>query len=120
MCQSCTSRDPRDGRFPRTPCYSLDQVPCAFALSQHHTYHQIGDTRVWLPTPSPGLEKRQCTLQLCCRADGSQPKGAIIFRGTGKRVSKLEQEMWDQRVDVYWQANAWVEDRKSTRLNSSH
>src|SRR3546814_216338 len=109
MLQSTPTRHARDGRFPIATRCSLDQVPCAFTLAQEYTYNNIGDTRVWLPTPSPGLEKRQCTLQLCFRADGLQPKGAIIFCGTGKRIRSVEKELWDDRVDVYFQPKAWVD-----------
>ena len=34
----------------------------------------------------PGLEKRQCTLQVCVRADGKQLRIAVILWGKEKRV----------------------------------
>ena len=41
------------------------------------------------------------------------PKGmskpALIFRGTGKRISKDEIAACDDDVDVYWQANEWAD-----------
>ena len=34
---------------------------------------------------------------------------AIIFRGTGKRISKVEKKAYDSRVDVFFQKNAWAD-----------
>ena len=59
--------------------------------------------------PGSGLEKRQCTLQVCVRATGKQPKLAIIFRRKGKRISDDEKAAWHEDVDVYFQANAWAD-----------
>ena len=33
----------------------------------------------------------------------------IIFRGTGKRISKVEKKAYDTRVDVFFQKNAWAD-----------
>ena len=41
------------------------------------------------------------------------PKGmikpALIFQGTGKRISKDEIAAYDDDADVYWQPNAWAD-----------
>ena len=37
------------------------------------------------------------------RAEGTQPKPTIIFRGQGTRLSQLEKEAWDPRVIVMFQ-----------------
>lgn len=62
------------------------------------------------------MDKRQATLQICLRAccpEGlKQPRLALIFRGTGARITALEKAQWDQRVDVYFQEKAWF-DRKT-------
>ena len=34
---------------------------------------------------------------------------AIIFRGTGKRISKVEKKAYDSRVDVFFQKKAWAD-----------
>ncbi len=49
------------------------------------------------------LLKKQIVFVFCLKvftsADQSvQPKAAIIFRGTGARISKLERAAWDPRV----------------------
>lgn len=89
----------------------MDQVPCSFALGHANTFTFKGDKRVQVALPKAGLEKRQCTLQLCFRPGGRQPiaKGAIIFRGQGLRISLAEKAAWDKRVDVYFQPKAWVD-----------
>ena len=53
-----------------------------------------------------GLEKKQCTLQVCTPADGKQPRIAVIFRDKGKRVRLDKKAAWHPDVDVLWQENA--------------
>jgi hypothetical protein len=55
-----------------------------------------------------GLEKRQCSLQVCLRGDGEQPRMAIIFRSKG-RLTPEEKAAWSPEVDVYFQKNAWAD-----------
>ena len=56
-----------------------------------------------------GMTKRFCTLHLAFRAEGTQPKPTIIFRGQGKRLSQLEKEAWDPRVIVMFQKKVWAD-----------
>ncbi|KAK3248273.1 hypothetical protein CYMTET_42252 [Cymbomonas tetramitiformis] len=77
------------------------------------TYAEKGSKEVWIDTPSgSSLEKRQCTLQVMCYAADARGRAqcrlALIFRGLGQRITALEKESWDERVDVYFQANAWA------------
>ena len=67
----------------------------------------------WIGQPGSGLEKRQCTLQICFRYGGPQPKIAVIFRGTGQRIRKEELDAFHPDVDVYWQQNAWADTQFS-------
>ena len=39
------------------------------------------------------------------------PRLGIVFRGTGKRISKDERSSWHESVDVFFQENAWVDTR---------
>jgi len=108
--------DPVYGGFFPSQRYNVDQSPLPFAIDTKKTYERIEPKNkenryknVWVSQPAPGLEKRQCTLQICFRPDGKQPKIAVIFRGQGKRLSKDEKESWHPDVDVYFQNNAWAD-----------
>ena len=93
--------------------FNVDQSTLPFAITTKRTYELIkkGDRyhKVWISQPGSGLEKRQCTLQVCFRPTGKQPKLAIIFRGKGKWITKEEKAAWHKHVDVYFQENAWAD-----------
>ena len=38
--------------------------------------------------PGPYLVKRQCTMQMLTRAEGEQPRIAVIFCGAGKSIKR--------------------------------
>jgi hypothetical protein len=67
------------------------------------------EKRIWTAQPNTGDSKRFCTLQICFRPEGVQPRIAIIFRGLGLRISAVEKAAWDPYVDVYFQKNAWAD-----------
>ena len=56
-------------------------------MNRKRTYHYFDrdqhKEKVWISQPGSGLDKRQCTLQICLRGEGEQPKVGIIFRGKG-------------------------------------
>ena len=84
-------------------------MPLPFVVDQGTTYDTVGNKQVWGFTPSSGLDKRQATLQLCIRAEGDQNvKPALVFRGKGN-ISSAEKDSYDERVDVYFQQNAWID-----------
>ena len=62
---------------------------------------------MWVAQPGSGLDKRQATFQMCFDPK-RMSKPALIFRGTGKRISKDEIAAYDD-ADVYWQPNAWAD-----------
>ena len=106
--------DDKWGTFVPNERYNLDQSPLPFVVDAKRTYEQIEykhTGKIWIAQPSSGLDKRQCTLQIVTRAEGEQPRIAIIFRGQGKRISLDEKIAWHQDVDVYWQCNAWVDTK---------
>ena len=76
-----------------------------FVVDQKRTYEIIEQgqkhSKTWIGQPAAGLDKRQCTLQVCTRGDGKQPRIAIIFRGKGKRIRQDEKDAWHPDVDVY-------------------
>ncbi|KAK3283875.1 hypothetical protein CYMTET_8440 [Cymbomonas tetramitiformis] len=105
------------GRFLFKQRLNVDQVPLPFVVGDYeHTIDEKGAKDVWVRQPGSGLEKRQATLQICLRA-GVDDLGnnlpqlpiAIIFRGTGQRITEAEKRAYDPRVHVYFQKCAWVD-----------
>ena len=60
--------------------FIVDQSPMPFAIDMKRTYHLYesgqdqNQEKVWICQPGCGLEKRQCTLQICFRPGGEQPR----------------------------------------------
>ena len=104
------SNDPTWGRFFPHQRWNVDQVPLPFAIDMKTTYERPLDKneKVWVGIPGSGLDKRQATLQLCTSPEGDL-RAEIIFRGTGKRISKVEKQSYHKSVDVFWQSNAWAD-----------
>ena len=107
------SYDPKWGRFKPTERFNVDQTPMSFAVDVKRTY-EVSEPRqkhskTWISQPGSGLEKRQCTIPGCSRADGKQPKIAIIFRGKGECVRHDEKDAWHPDIDVYCQDNVWAD-----------
>ena len=111
--------DTKWGYFKPMNRFNVDQSPLPFAINMKKTYHHYDEdedqrkSKVWISQPGSGLDKRQCTLQICCRPCGKQPKLAIIFRGLGKRITSEEKNAWHKNVDVYFQSNAWADTKFS-------
>ena len=108
--------DPKWGRFKPHQRLNVDQVPLPFALDKKTTYERplSQNEKVWIAMPGSGLDKRQCTLQICFSPEGNHVKIEIIFRGKGK-VSKLEKKAYHKAVDVYFQDNAWADTEFSCK-----
>ena len=71
--------------------FNVDQSPLPFAIDVKKAYEQIlpGDKenrnkKVWVSQPYSGADKRQCSLNVCFRPEGEQPRIAVIFRGQEK------------------------------------
>ena len=102
-------RHPKYGRFQLNERFNSDQVPLPSVNGQSETWAPKGSKRVSIPQPFSGLEKRQCTIQPTIGPGGKLMQCAIIFRGAGKRISKVEKKAYDPRVDVFFQKNAWAD-----------
>ena len=82
-------RDPKYGRFQLNERFNSDQVPLPFVNGQSETWVLKGSKRVSIAQPFSDLEKRKCTIQPTIGPGGELIRCAIIFRGTGKRISKV-------------------------------
>ena len=65
--------------------------------------------KVWVANPGAGLEKQQCSVQLAFSPEDDNLRIAVIFRGTGKRISEDEINSYHESVNVCWQHNAWAD-----------
>ena len=106
--------DSKWGRFRPSNRFNVDQSPLPFVIDHKRTYEVIEKkeqryNKVWIQQQGTGLDKRQCTLQVCVRAEGKQPKLAIIFRGTGKGIKQTERMAYHPDVDIYFQKNTWAD-----------
>ena len=102
------------GRFLPHQRFNVDQVPMPFILDKKTTYESPKgrNEKVWIACPGSGLEKRQCSLQLCFSPE-NDVRIEIIFRGKGKRITEMEKRSYHQSVDIYWQDSAWVDTEVS-------
>ena len=73
-----------------------------------------------MSTPGSGLDKRQCTLQICVSPGNTKIKIAIIFRGKGKRITDDELKAYHKEVHIYCQTNAWADTEFSVNLVRIH
>ena len=85
--------DEKWGRFPPECRFNVDQSPCPFAFDSSRTYHQFTEDqhneKVWISQPGAGLDKTQCSLQICFSPEGKQPPLGIVFRGAGNAYQKM-------------------------------
>lgn len=104
--------DEKWGRFEPERRFNGDETPLHYVADAMHTYEKSGKKQIHVGQQSEGLSKRQATLLPCFPPRGPMPNLAIILRGTGKRVSKVETAALAAaapNVDVYWQHKAWCD-----------
>ena len=116
--RSRSNYHPVYGGFMPEQRLNVDQSPLPFVIDTKTTYEHVEPRskenrhkKVWVSQPGSGLGKRQCTLQICFRPEGEQPKIGIIFRSMGKRISEAEKLPWHPDVDVFFQLNAWADTK---------
>ena len=112
-------RDPLWGRFPPELRYNMDQVPLPFVCMQDDTYTMEEDKDVNIKCPKESLRKRQFTMHQVFNAGvGDDAHGwcDMVVRGTGKRISQGEKNLYDDDVDVFWQKKAWVDAEVMKKL----
>ena len=96
------------GQFDLHHRFNVDQVPLPFVVEKNYTIDDTGVAAAQIKGPSESLEKRQCTLQVCFRGVGQQPRLAIIFRGEGN-ITDVERRRLDASgCDYYFNGKAWA------------
>ncbi|CAB1103214.1 unnamed protein product [Ectocarpus sp. CCAP 1310/34] len=105
------SRVPKYGQFQLWERWNVDQVPLAFVNGLLNTWEERGAKRVAISQPFPGLEKRQCTMQVIFGPGEKTLLISVIFRGTGKRISLVQKAAYHKDVDVFFQENAWADQK---------
>jgi len=82
--QAAPQTCPRYGRFSPGAYFHMDQIPLPFVPASERSLNEIGQPNFILMPKGSGLDKRQCSIQLCIRAEGRQlVRPMVIFRGTG-------------------------------------
>ena len=117
--QLSASTDPTYGLTSPYYVFSHDQVPLELADTNGLTVHMTGDVCVYDAIGKDSDVKRFCTLNLFGamwnREDGLNiPKPHLVFEASCfKKGSEWhdqeEVSLWDTRVVVSFQENAWVD-----------
>ncbi|CAB1100758.1 unnamed protein product [Ectocarpus sp. CCAP 1310/34] len=94
------SRVPKYGQFQLWERWNVYQVPLAFVNGLLDTWEERGAKRVAISQPFPGLETRQCTMQVIFGPGEETLRISVIFRGTGKRISPVQKAAYHKDVDV--------------------
>ena len=99
------------GLYPPENRYNADQVGVSFVNNAGaKTISEKGSRRVWVRQTKSSMDKRMATVHLTIRPRGdTQVKPIVIFRGKGA-VFQQEKDLYDKRVNVLFQKNAWVDD----------
>ncbi|CAB1113736.1 unnamed protein product [Ectocarpus sp. CCAP 1310/34] len=105
------SRVPKYGQFQLWERCNVDQVSLAFVNGLLDTWDKRGALQVAISQPFPGLEKRHCTMQVIFGPGEKTMRNSVIFRGTGKRISPVEKAACHEDVDVFFQENAWADQK---------
>ena len=102
------------GRFTPERRFNVDQVPMPLPMTTKQLRKSIYRKPKSVTYPGSGLDKCQCTLQVCISPE-SKVRIAIIFGGSGKRISAYEIKVYDPDVDVYWLEKAWADTKFSVK-----
>ena len=72
--------------------YATDQGTLPIVVGLDKTWEEKGKKVISVSHPGAGLDKRQCSIHITFRPRGVQPKIAVIFCGTGKRISQADRD----------------------------
>ena len=86
---SSPSYDPTWSYFKHSQRFNVDQSPLPFTIVVKKTYEiPEKDKKVWVNQPISDARKRFCSLNICFRSEGEQPRVSTIFQGQGKCLSR--------------------------------
>ena len=105
------TRQEKYGQLQLSERSNVDQVPLPFVNGQADTWEKTGEKRVAIAQPFAALEKRQCTMQVTFGPGSRLMRISVLFRGTGKRISPVEKDAYHKNVDVFFQENAWADQK---------
>ena len=98
--QSNAQYDQKWGYFKPSQRYNVDQSPLLLSYDCRKTWESPeADKKVWVSQSNPNSGKRFCTINICLRSEGDQPRISNIFRGQGLRLSQTEKQTWDEDVE---------------------
>lgn len=110
-----TQKCPIWGAYPPSNTWNADHVPMPFCVNLTRSLNPKNDVCWIAHVGASGLDKRQCTVHLCIRADGEQVVPPfLIFKNLGK-ISDGEREFLDNLKNINWafQPKAWADGRYS-------
>ncbi len=81
------NKDEKWGRWVPSCRFNVNQAPLPFVVDQDTTYEVKGSISVWIAQPSCGLDKRQCTLQLCISPTDQQVVPQQLFSEEKEKAS---------------------------------
>ena len=99
------SYDQKWGCYQSGKRLNVNQNPHPFAVYDKKTYEYIleGEESMhntWISQPGPGLEERQCSLQVMLQPEGEQSKLAIILQAKESAFHKMKNQS-DTKVSMY-------------------
>jgi hypothetical protein len=89
----------------------MDQTPILFEFLKGKTYAKRGDRTITIKGAKSGWEKRMCTLQVICYADGiRRALPLVIFKGAVKANRRRieEKKRYYPRVVVIFNEKAYA------------
>ena len=96
---------------------NVDQSPCPFVFDSNRTYHQFTEDqhneKVWISQSGAGLDKRQCSLQICFSPEGKQPPIGTrnCFVSWKTNIRRWTFFLAQRCSYVFFQENAWVDTK---------
>lgn len=109
--------DEKWSRYQPKQRLNVDQSPLPFVIGTSRRYDHLDKDvdqhghKVWISQPGSGLDKRQCTLQICFRPTGEQQAWCYLPWNWKTHKPRWKGSLPD--VDVYYQESAWVDTKVS-------